>query len=206
MASVAERSSYLENYTGKVLPGTPRTNHIDIQQVAKQGRPPRLTCAHYPRQAWFTICAHDTYQHSNLLRFLRSSRYGVGSLNGSWGASASGRSGTGEASVRVLLGPRVPGYDGRVARREPRARCTEPPASWLRPSARRWEREGAYGREAGDTRLGLLARAGREPTRDGPPAHSRHLTRTERWPWTWKLAWLACASRSLSLRASRATC
>jgi hypothetical protein len=27
----AEKSSCLENYTGEVLPGTPRTNHIDIQ-------------------------------------------------------------------------------------------------------------------------------------------------------------------------------
>ncbi len=31
MTSVAEKSSCLENYTGEVLPGTPRTNHIDIQ-------------------------------------------------------------------------------------------------------------------------------------------------------------------------------
>ena len=44
MTSVAERPSFLESYTGEVLPGTPRTNHIDIQQVAKQNRPPSLPC------------------------------------------------------------------------------------------------------------------------------------------------------------------
>jgi len=46
----------------------------------------------------------------------------LGSLNGSWGSSASGRSSTSEASLQVPLGPRVPGHEGRVARREPPVR------------------------------------------------------------------------------------